>query len=116
MAALWLLFACSACGAAPQPESAETVSAFEVPLPTERDRSEFLTIVGDAAEAEGHHLDAASSEELRDSANAIPQAKMTIHAAVWRGSMMMSLWRRSWIRRITSARCGSCFPRVKIQH
>jgi hypothetical protein len=86
IAALWLLLMCSACGVAAQPEGAKTVAAFEIPLPTERERAEFIAIVRDAAEAEGHHLDAADEEELRDTASAIPEARMTVHAAVWRGS------------------------------
>lgn len=85
IAGLSLLLLCFGCGIAPQPESAETVAAFEVPLPTEQERAEFLAIVRNAAEAEGHHLDAASQEELRQTASAIPAAKMTVHAAVWRG-------------------------------
>jgi hypothetical protein len=73
------------CGAA-QPESARTVAAFEVPLPSEADRSQFLSVLRAAAEAEGMHVDAASSSELEKMAKAIPGAKMTMNAAVWRGS------------------------------
>jgi len=73
------------CGAA-QPESARTVAAFEVPLPSEADRSQFLSVLRAAAEAEGMHVDAASSSELERMAKAIPGAKMTMNAAVWRGS------------------------------
>ena len=73
------------CGAA-QPESARTVAAFEVPLPSEADRSQLLSVLRAAAEAEGMHVDAASSNELENMAKAIPGAKMTINAAVWRGS------------------------------
>src|SRR5258708_23849036 len=73
------------CGAA-QPESARTVAAFEVPLPSEAERSQFLSVLRAAAEAEGMHVDAASSNELEKMAKAIPGAKMTMNAAVWRGS------------------------------
>jgi hypothetical protein len=73
------------CGAA-QPESARTVAAFEVPLPSEGDRSQFLSVLRAAAEAEGMHVDAASSNELEKMAKAIPGAEMTMNAAVWRGS------------------------------
>src|SRR5216683_4325243 len=72
------------CGAA-QPESARTVAAFEVPLPSEADRSQFLLVLRAAAEAEGMHVDAASSQELKQQAEAIPALEMTVHAAVWRG-------------------------------
>jgi hypothetical protein len=77
---------CAACGVAPQPESSETVAAFEIPLPTESERAEFLALVSEVAEAEGLHVDAATPDELRQTANAIPEAEMTIHAAVWRGT------------------------------
>src|ERR1700719_676108 len=70
----------------PRPESARTVAAFEVSLPLEGDRSQFLSVLRAAAEAEGMHVDAASSNELEKMANAIPGAKMTMNAAVWRGS------------------------------
>jgi len=73
------------CGAA-QTESARTVAAFEVPLPSEADRSQFLSVLRAAAEAEGMHVDAATSNELEKMAKAIPGAEMTMSAAVWRGS------------------------------
>jgi hypothetical protein len=62
------------------------VAAFEVPLPSEADRSQFLSVLRAAAEAEGMHVDAASSNELEKMAKSIPGAKMTMNAAVWRGS------------------------------
>src|ERR1700733_1355101 len=71
---------------APQPDSAKVAAAFEVPLPSEADRNQFLTVLRAAAEAEGMHLDAAGSNELEKMAKAIPGAKMTMNAAVWRGS------------------------------
>jgi len=71
------------CGAA-QPENARTVAAFEVPLPSEVDRSQFLSVLRSAAEAEGLHVDAASSNELEKMAKTIPEAEMTMDAAVWR--------------------------------
>jgi hypothetical protein len=70
---------------APQPASNRTVAAYEVPLHTASDRSEFLALVRQEASAEGLHLDASTDSQLRDRANAIPQARMTVHAAVWRG-------------------------------
>jgi hypothetical protein len=73
------------CGAA-QPESARTVAAFEIPLPSEADRSQFLSVLRAAAEAEGMHVDAANRNELEKMAKTIPGAEMTMNAAVWRGS------------------------------
>jgi hypothetical protein len=61
------------------------VAAFEVPLPSEADRTQFLLVLRAAAEAEGMHVDAASSQELKQQAEAIPAPEMTVHAAVWRG-------------------------------
>jgi hypothetical protein len=74
-----------ACGIASQPESLRTVAAFEVPLPTEADRSEFLSVLRTAAVAEGMHVDAASNHELESEAKVSPDFEMTLKAAVWRG-------------------------------
>jgi hypothetical protein len=74
------------CGVAAQPESARTVAAFEVPLPSETDRNQFLAVLRTAAETEGMHLDAASSEELKREAAVSPAFKMTMNATVWRGA------------------------------
>lgn len=79
-----LLLTAAGC-VAPQPASNRTVAAYEVPLHTASDRSEFLALVRQEARAEGLHLDASSDDELRDMADAIPQARMTVHTAVWRG-------------------------------
>jgi hypothetical protein len=76
---------CVSCGVAPQPRSAETVAALEVPLPTESDRLEFLKLLDKEARAEGLHVDSAGKEELQRLAADIPQTAMTIHAAIWRG-------------------------------
>jgi hypothetical protein len=65
---------------AEQPESAETVAAYEVLLHSEQDRVEFLAVIGEAARAEGLHLDAATRQELE-----LLIAERTVHAAVWRG-------------------------------
>jgi hypothetical protein len=77
---------CTGCGVADQPESLRTVAAYEIPLPSEQDRSRFLAMVSQEAQAEGMHLDAASPEELAQTARAIPAAAMSVHAAVWRGA------------------------------
>jgi hypothetical protein len=74
------------CVPAQQPESARTVAAYEVLLQSEQDRTEFLSVVSRVAEAEGLHLDSATLQELQRTAEIIPAAEMTIHAAVWRGS------------------------------
>lgn len=69
-----------------QPESAKTVAAFEVPLASENDRNEFLSVLRSAAKTEGMHVDTASKSELESLAKAIPLAEMTMNAAVWRGA------------------------------
>ena len=86
------LLACAACGVANQPVSNETVAAFEISLPNADAREEFLAILRNAALAEGAHVDAASDAELRDTGAAMPQAKMSVHAAVWRGSNDNECW------------------------
>jgi hypothetical protein len=73
------------CGAA-QPESARTVAAFEVPLPSDADRDQFLSVLRAAAQDEGMHVDAASNVELEREAKVSSNFKMTMNAAVWRGS------------------------------
>lgn len=80
-----LILFCTACGVAEQPKSGKTVSAYEVPLPTEQDRSAFLGMLNRIAKTEGLHIDAASKEALEHTAVANPPARMTIHAAAWRG-------------------------------
>lgn len=87
-----MLLAGAACGVAPQPVSSETVAAFEVSLPQAKDRELFLAVLRDAARAEGAHVDSATDGELRDTGAAMPQAKMSIHAAVWRGSEDKDSW------------------------
>ena len=77
---------CVACGVAQQPESAKTVAAFEISLPTKDERDEFLAVLRREAEAEGLHVDAADEQRLIQTGRDIPAAKMTLHAAVWRGT------------------------------
>jgi hypothetical protein len=86
-----LLFAtiCAAilgCGVAPQPESIKTVAAFEVPLQSKADREQFLSVLRAAAEVEGMHVDSERDADLENDAKASPNFKMTMKAAVWRGS------------------------------
>lgn len=71
---------------APQPDSGRTVAAFEVPLHTPSDRAEFLAILRQVSQAEGLHIDAENDESLRNTAEQIPEANRTLHAAVWRGT------------------------------
>jgi hypothetical protein len=70
------------CGVAPQPESAKTTAAYEVPLPTQEDRETFLSVLSDAAKSEGLHVDSASNEDLERRSSVF---RMTLSAAVWRG-------------------------------
>ena len=81
-AAIGLVLILTGCGVAHQPESARTTAAFEVPLPSAREREEFLALVSQEAQATGFHLDASNAEELQQLSAVSP---MTIHAAVWRG-------------------------------
>lgn len=60
-----------------------TVAAFEVPLPTEGTRNEFLRLLGDEAKVKGFHLDYADSDQLKSLSEITP---MTLHAAVWKGA------------------------------
>lgn len=62
------------------------VAAFEIPLPTEKERTEFLSLLSEVAQAEGLHVDAASPEELEHNAQASLFLKHTVRAGVWRGA------------------------------
>jgi hypothetical protein len=86
MAGIWLVSNNLRRDQARQPESMKTVAAFEVPLPSGADRDQFLSVLRAAAQAEGMHVDAASSQELKQQAEASPALEMTMNAAVWRGS------------------------------
>ena len=70
---------CAACGAAEQPEWAETVAAYEVPLPTAADKSRFLDLLTKEAEAQGYHVDSSTPHELEVLSEVSP---MTFSAAV----------------------------------
>ncbi len=74
------------CGAALQPESARTVAAFEVPLRSESERQQFLSVLRVAAGAEGMHVDVESHQDLENDARASPLLAKTMNAAVWRGT------------------------------
>jgi hypothetical protein len=74
------------CGVSAQPDSARTVAAFEVPLPSETDRDQFLSVLRTAAATEGMHVDASSSEELKREGDVSQAFKKTMNATVWRGA------------------------------
>lgn len=69
-----------------QPESAKTVAAFEVPLSSAADRDQFIALLRATAAAEGVHVDAESSEDLKAEAKVSPNFEMTMKAAGWLGS------------------------------
>lgn len=71
---------------AKQPDSLKTVAAFEVPLRSEADRAQFISILRAEAEANGMHVDAESEQELEQDAEVSPLFAMTVHLAVWRGA------------------------------
>jgi hypothetical protein len=74
------------CAEERQPESLETVAAFEVALPSEQDRKEFLSVLDAAAKLEGMHVDSVDGAELGREANFNQAFKQTMNAAVWRGA------------------------------
>jgi len=86
MASFLICMVIAGCGGATQPESARTVAAFEVPLPSAADRDEFLSVLRAAAEVEGMHVDATSKVELESEAKVSPNFQMTMNATVWRSS------------------------------
>lgn len=77
-----LALICTGCGVAEQPKSVKTVAAYEVPLPTAADKSRFVELLRQEAEAEGFHVDAATPQELKVLSEVSP---ITFHASVWRG-------------------------------
>ncbi|MBW0151918.1 MAG: hypothetical protein KXJ53_11970 [Phenylobacterium sp.] len=73
-----------ACQPVPQPESARTVAAFEVPLTTAVDRADFLTILAADAAAEGLDVKVETAEEMERRAEISPIVRGSIHAIVYR--------------------------------
>ena len=73
---------CAGCGVKEQPDWARTVAAYEIPLPTCADKSEFAAILNSTAQATGYHVDVASPSELAAQSGVSP---ITFNAAVWRG-------------------------------
>jgi hypothetical protein len=76
----------SACGVTPQPQSIQTVAAFEVPLRSQAEREDFLLALSYIAQDHAMHVDAETPEELERRAKVSPTFKMTISAAVWSGA------------------------------
>ena len=74
-----------ACQPVPQPESARTVAAFEVPLTTAVDRADFLTILTAEAAAEGLDVKVETAQEMDRRAEMLPELRASIHAIVYRG-------------------------------
>ena len=77
-----LCIICSGCGVAEQPKWAETVAAYEVPLPTAADKARFTELLTQEAEVEGFHVDAATPHELAVQSEV---SHITFNASVWRG-------------------------------
>jgi hypothetical protein len=79
----WLFPLCVACGSVTQPESARTIAAFEVPLPTKADKIEFVAMLKTVSAPFGYHVDAASDADLLRLSEVSP---ITMSAAVWWGN------------------------------
>ncbi|WP_129586410.1 hypothetical protein [Sphingomonas montana] len=79
---LCLLVICIACSVAEQPKWAETVAAYEVPLPTDADKARFIQLLREEGKARGFHVDAATRDDLLIQSEVSP---MTFNASVWRG-------------------------------
>lgn len=62
------------------------MAAFEVPLNSEAERAQFLSVLRAAAEPVGMHVDKESAQDLEDGAKVSPAFKMTMNAAVWLGA------------------------------
>src|SRR5690348_9764341 len=52
-----------------QPESIKTVAAYSVPLASEKDRDNFLSVLRTAAGQQGMHVDAATRQDLAAMSN-----------------------------------------------
>jgi hypothetical protein len=72
----FLLFFTLSCGPVAQPESNRTVAAYEVTLRSQDVYRQFLSILDEAAQSQGYHLD------HRDGGGVEP---FTINASIWRG-------------------------------
>lgn len=74
------------CGVAQQPDSTKTVAAFEVPLRSEADRTQFISILRTEAEANGMHVYWESEQELAQDAAIGPLFAKTMNLAIWQGA------------------------------
>ncbi|WP_265528808.1 hypothetical protein [Sphingomicrobium marinum] len=74
--------ALTACDIVEQPESAETVAAYEVYVPSADDKARLHTIFENTAQNHGFHLDAASSTDL-DVMSQV--SRISFNASIWRG-------------------------------
>jgi hypothetical protein len=74
-----------ACEPVPQPDSARTVAAFEVPLTTAADRAEIMTILTAEAAAEGLDVKVETAQEMKRWAEMSPELRKSIHAIAYRG-------------------------------
>ena len=73
------------CGVAEQPARNKTVTAYEVPLPSQAGLDEFLSILRVEAQAREMRVFTYSRQELAVLAKNDPPTAMTMNAAVWRG-------------------------------
>lgn len=71
----------------PQPQSAKTVAAFEVPLTTAVDRADFLTMLSAEAAAEGLDVKVETAQEMERWAEMRPELRRSIHAILYRGDL-----------------------------
>lgn len=71
---------------AKQPDSAKTVAAFEVPLQSEADRTQFISILRTVAKVNGMHVDVESEQDLVEDAEVSPLLAKTINLAIWRSA------------------------------
>ncbi|MEG3163104.1 hypothetical protein U1701_00690 [Sphingomonas sp. PB2P19] len=80
--ALALLPLLGGCGVAQQPESLRTVAAYEIPLPTVKDKATFMALLRAEAQTQGFHVYASTPAEMEAQSEVSP---ITFNAAVWRG-------------------------------
>jgi uncharacterized protein (TIGR04141 family) len=62
------------------------VTLRNVPLPSEADRKQFLSVLREAAESEGMHVDVESTQDLARETKISPAFAKMMNAAVWRGA------------------------------
>ena len=77
-----LLLLLAACGAAEQREWIELTAAYGIVASSQRERDQLLRVFERVAETEGHHMDAATGQELASQADVYEQS---IKACIWVG-------------------------------